>query len=205
MDEPNLASAPCDMRGAEAAAFVKALREHSSEAYSQLYDCFAPGIRRFAAAWVAGDIQAAEDIMIDTLAGVARDIKGFNPRKSTLAVWVYGIARRRIWAELRQRKRKKAVPVAAQVSLEALAETSDKSDLATETVTRLEAQRKVADVAKRLSGMEMEVLVLSCVDELSAREIGQVIHRSEGAVRVMLHRARQKAREGMVRDDEGKI
>lgn len=147
-------------------------------------------------------MQLAEDMVIDTLVGVARDIGRFNPRRSMLAAWVYGIARRRIWAELRRRKRMKSVPASAQVSLEALGEVAEQHDLVTETSARVDAQRRIAEIAKCLSETEMEVLVLSCVDELSAREVGQVVRRSEGAVRVILHRARKKAREGMVRDEE---
>jgi RNA polymerase sigma-70 factor (ECF subfamily) len=200
--EPDMVQARGDMPEPETAALVRALRDRLPDAYARLYDRFAPGIRRFVAAWVAGDVQLAEDIVIDTLVGVARDIGRFNSRQSTLAAWVYGIARRRIWAELRRRNRKKSVPASAQVSLEALGEAADQHDLAMETSARLDAQRMVGEVTRRLSETEMEVLVLSCVDELSGREIGQIVRRSEGAVRVILHRARKKAREGMVRDEQ---
>ncbi len=186
----------------EVAALVKALSERSPDAYAHLYDRFAPGLRRFAAAWVSGDMQLAEDMVIDTLTGVVNDIARFDSRRSTLAAWVYGIARRRIWAELRRRKRMKSVPSWAQVSLDAVGEAASQHDLATEASARLDAQRRVAEVAQCLSETEMEVLVLSCVDELSAREVGHVVGRSEGAVRVILHRARKKAREGIVRDEE---
>ncbi len=66
---------------------------------------------------------------------------------------------------------------------------------------RLEARRKVAALRSLLSEAEMEVLVLSCVEELSAREIGQVIGRSERAVHSILHRAKAKARERLVGDE----
>ncbi|MBE9566214.1 MAG: sigma-70 family RNA polymerase sigma factor [Proteobacteria bacterium] len=202
MAELDMVQARGDMPEPETGALVKALRDRLPDAYARLYDRFAPGIRRFAAAFVAGDVQLAEDLVIDTLMGVARDIRRFDSRRSTLAAWVYGIARRRIWGELRRRNRIKSVPASAQVSLEALGEVADQLDLAAETSARLDAQRKITETAKRLSETEMEVLVLSCVDELSAREVGQVVRRSEGAVRVILHRARKKAREGMVRDEE---
>lgn len=202
MAETDIVKARGDMPEPETAVLVRALRDRLPDAYGRLYDRFAPGIRRFAAAWVAGDVQLAEEIVIDTLAGVARDIGRYNPRQATLAAWVYGIARRRIWAELRRRNRAKSVPASAQVSLEALGEAADQHDLAMETSARLDAQRMVGEVAKRLSKTEMEVLVLSCVDELSAREIGQIVRRSEGAVRAILHRARKKAREGMVCDEQ---
>lgn len=201
MTESDMAQTRGNLPDPEIIALVRALREHRPEAYAGLYDRFAPGLRRFAAARAAGDGQLAEEVIVETFAGVARDIGGFDLRRSSLGSWIYGIARRRIWAELRRRNRLKSVPASAQVSLEALGEAADQRDLAAEISARLDAQRRVEEVAKRLSQMEMEILVLSCVDELSAREIGRIVRRSEGAVRVMLHRARKKAREGKVEDE----
>jgi RNA polymerase sigma-70 factor (ECF subfamily) len=201
MAESDLVQTKGNILKSPTVSLESALRNHLPDAYPRLYDRFAPGLRCFAAAWVAGDSQLAEDLVIETLVDVARDIGRFSPRRSTLAAWVYGIARRRIWAELRHRKRAKSVPASALVSLEALGEATDQHDLARETSARMDARRMVEQIAKRLSETEMEVLVLSCVDELSAREIGQIVRRSEGAVRVTLHRAKKKAREGMVNDE----
>ena len=63
-------------------------------------------------------------------------------------------------------------------------------------------ERKAARLAELLTDMEMEVLVLHCVDEFSVREIAGTVGRSERAVDSLLHRARQKAREGLERDDD---
>jgi len=84
--------------------------------------------------------------------------------------------------------------------MEAVRETSDGRDLEASALSRLEAQRQVVALSAVLSELELEVLVLSCVEEFSAREIGQVLGRSERAVHSILHRARTKARERLVGD-----
>jgi RNA polymerase sigma-70 factor (ECF subfamily) len=184
------------------AVLVRGLRDRSPEACMQLYDRFAPGVHRFAVARLAGDVETAEDIVVETMAGVVGDVQRFDPHKSTLAAWVYGIARRRIQMELRRRRSRKSVPPALHVSLETVREASDVTDLSAEAARRLDARRKVDELRGLLSALEFETLALSCVGGLSAREIGEVIGRSERAVHSILHRARTRARERLVSEDD---
>jgi RNA polymerase sigma-70 factor (ECF subfamily) len=184
------------------ARLLERLRERSSEACAELYDRFAPGIHRFAVARLGGDVQGAEDVVVETMAAVVRDIGRFKPRRSSLPGWVFGIARRRIQMEIRRQRRRKAPPVHAQVSFEAIREASDGGDLAAAAASRLDARRRVAELRGLLTDTEFEALALSCVAELSAREIAQVVGRSERAVHSILHRARTKARERLVNEDD---
>jgi RNA polymerase sigma-70 factor (ECF subfamily) len=178
------------------------LREGSAAAFAELHDCFAPGLHRFAASRLPEDVQFAEDIVVLTLAKAVRNIGRYDGRRATLAAWLYGIARWQIREEIRRRKRRKSVPQAAVVPIDEIAEDQDDRDLAAEAAARLDAQRQVRELAGVLSEREMEVLVLQCVDELSVKDISHVVRRSERAVHSLLHRARQKARERLVRDAE---
>jgi len=203
MGEAQAAQAQADAgREAEEAALIRGLRTRQAEACAELYDRFAPGIHRFAATRLLGDVELAEDVVVETMVDAARDITRFNPRKATLSAWLYGIARRRVNMQIRRQKRRKSVPAWAQTPMESLREASDGNDIAAGAAARLDAQRRVAELAVLLSDLEMEVLTLSCIEELSVREIGQVIGRSERAVHSILHRARTKARERSVRNDE---
>ncbi len=51
-----------------------------------------------------------------------------------------------------------------------------------------------------LSEAEMEALTLHYAHDFSEREISRIVGRSERAVHSLLHRAKQKARERLVRD-----
>ncbi len=200
MGEVEVAQADRQSAREEAEALMRGLRERSAESCAELYDRYGLGIHRFAVTRL-GDIQAAEDVVVETMAWVVWDIRRFNPRRSSLSAWVYGIARRRVLLEIRRRKRRKSVPARAQVSMASVGDVSDGRDLAEGSARRLDAQRTVAELRDALSELEFEMLVLSCVEELSAGEIGQVIGRSERAVHSILHRARKKARERLVGDD----
>ena len=200
MGEVEVAQADRQSAREEAEALVSGLRERSAEACAELYDRYGLSIYRFAVTRL-GDIQAAEDVVVETMVGVVQDIRRFNAGRSSLTAWVYGIARRRVLLELRKRKRQKSVPAEAQVSAEEVGEASDGVDVAEGVTSRMVARRKVDALREMLTAVEFEVLVLSCVEELSAREVGQVIRRSERAVHSILHRARKKARERLVGDE----
>jgi RNA polymerase sigma factor (sigma-70 family) len=181
-----------------AAALLRGLRAGSSQAWATLYDQLAPGIHRFAVSGLSGDVETAQDAVVETLADAARRISRFDPQKSSLSAWVYGIARRVVQTELRRRTRHKSVPAWAEVSFEDLAELSDSRDLGARTAARLDAQRRVREAADLLSEPELEMLSLSSINDLSVRDIGRVVGRSDQAVRVALHRARQKARRSAI-------
>lgn len=183
------------------AALVRGLAARAPEACGALYDRFALGVHRYAVARLRGETGLAEEIVVETMAEVVRDIRRLNPGRSSLSAWVYGIARRRVLLEIRRQQRRKSVPPWAQVAMESVGEASDGPSLESRTLSRLEAQRQVALLTEMLSEVEMEALTLSGVEELSAREIGQVMGRSERAVHSILHRARTKARERLAEDD----
>jgi RNA polymerase sigma factor (sigma-70 family) len=185
----------------EEAALVSGLREASPEAHAALYRRFAAAIFQFAGARLAGDSALAEEIVVLTFVDGARNIARFNARKSSLSAWLYGIARRHIHNEIRNRLRLKSVPSAKQVSLEVVAETCAAQDLSTSVSARLDAQRQFAILAAHLTELEMEALILQHIDQLSLKEIGQTLGRSERAVHSLLHRARQKARERLSQNE----
>ncbi len=87
------------------------------EAQAELYDRFAPGLYRFAVVRLRGDVQTAEDVVIETLVAAVHDLRRFSPATGSFSAWLYGIARRRLLLELRRQARRKSVPREAQVPL----------------------------------------------------------------------------------------
>jgi RNA polymerase sigma-70 factor (ECF subfamily) len=179
---------------------VQGLREGVPQASSELCRRFAPKLHRFAATRLGWDTELAEDIAIQALADGVRNIRRFNARKGTLATWLYGIAHRKIVGERRKQGRLKSAPASARVPLDEARDRASEGQAAERILGRVEAQQQVAEVAAVLSDVEFEVLALHCLDELSAREIGQIVGRSERAIHSLLHRARRKARERLMKD-----
>jgi RNA polymerase sigma-70 factor (ECF subfamily) len=174
---------------------VSRIQRADAAAYADLCDRFGPPLHGFAASRLAGDQELARDVMVQTLVDAVRNIRRFNPRKASLSAWLYGIARRQIGLAARRRTRRKSIPSSAQVPIDSLPELSSGDDMAADIAARIDAQQKVAHLARFLSDVEMEVLVLHSVDGLSMKDIGRSLRRSEAAVESLLYRARQKARE----------
>jgi RNA polymerase sigma-70 factor (ECF subfamily) len=176
---------------------ARRLMQADPAAYGELSSRFGPALHAFAASRLGGDHDRAEDAMVHTLVDAVRNIRRFNPRRSTLSAWLYGIARRQVQAERRTQRRKKSLPRSAQVPMEAIPDLPATGDMAADLTDRMAARQTIAQLAGVLSDLEMEVLMLRCVGEFSLKQIGRMVGRSERAVHSLLHRAKQRAREGL--------
>lgn len=132
---------------------------------------------------------ATEQVFLNALRGLPRFREGAAEPDSTFRVWLFQIARHVLANDRRRARRHPDAPL----ELAALVPADD--DPAEQTVRRDEAARVWAAI-DRLPSERRRVLVLRFVDELSATEIGAILGRSDGAVRVLIHRAlRAVARE----------
>ncbi len=132
------------------------------------------------------DHHAAEDVTEQVFLQALRGLSGFRERAtddgSTFRAWLFRICRNVIANERRYGRRHPVAP------LDQAAEVAAPDDPEGAVVTRDEVARAWRAV-DALPDERRQALVLRFVDEMSAREIGAVMGRSEGAVRVLIHRA----------------
>ncbi len=136
---------------------------------------------------------ATERTFLAALANLARFEERARPADgegaSTFRVWLFQIARNAI-AERRRRQRRRP-----EAPLEAAENVADPLDLEA-TAVRHDAATAAVRAISRLAGDRRRALILRFVDEMTTHEIAGVLGRSEGAVRVLIHRAlRTVARE----------
>jgi RNA polymerase sigma-70 factor (ECF subfamily) len=109
----------------------------------------------------------------------ARPVDGAGA--STFRVWLFQIARNVVANVRRTRRRRPEAP------LDAASAVAAPLDIEAGTTRRLEAA-EAWDAVGRLPDDRRRALVLRFVDEMSTAEIAGVLGRSEGAVRVLIHR-----------------
>ena len=139
-----------------------------------------------------GDHHAAEDATERTFLAALTNLGRFEERArpsdgegaSTFRVWLFRIARN-VVANDRRTARRHPTAVLDDTLAAVVADPLDVEGRAVRNEEALAAWRAVG----RLSGDRRRAVVLRFVDEMSTAEIAGVLGRSEGAVRVLIHRA----------------
>jgi RNA polymerase sigma-70 factor (ECF subfamily) len=137
-----------------------------------------------------GDHHEAEDATERTFLAALTNLGRFEERArpadgegaSTFRVWLFQIARNTIANQRRGRRRHPQAP------LDAAALVADPLDVEGGVALRDEAAAAWNAVG-RLPADRRRALVLRFVEEMSTAEIAGILGRSEGAVRVLIHRA----------------
>jgi RNA polymerase sigma-70 factor (ECF subfamily) len=132
--------------------------------------------------YLLGDHHDAEDATERTFLAALSAIDGFRDTGASFRSWLFRIAHNQVANALRSRGRRR------HDSLDLVREPAAPNDPASE-VTAADDARRVRTALATLADDRRQVLVLRFVDGLSAREIADVLGRSEGAVRVLQHRA----------------
>jgi RNA polymerase sigma-70 factor, ECF subfamily len=131
------------------------------------------------------DRHAAEDVTAHVFMRALAGLHGFReqqrPPESSFRVWLFQICRNTLRNEHRRRRRRPEAPLEAALTVPAT------DDVAESAAERLELERALAAI-HALPDERRRALVLRFVHEMTAREIGEVMGKSEGAIRVTIHR-----------------
>jgi RNA polymerase sigma-70 factor, ECF subfamily len=167
-------------------------------AFEALYRKYVAQVYSFAL-YELRDTHAAEDLTAQVFMRALAGLPGFReqgePPGSSFRVWLFQIARNAVANERRRVRRhpdgplELALEIPASDDVQAAVAERDELALAWQSIDRLPAERRQA-------------LLLRFVEEMSTREIGEVLGRSEGATRVLIHRALKTVAEQLKRGSD---
>jgi RNA polymerase sigma-70 factor, ECF subfamily len=136
------------------------------------------------------DHHEAEDATERTFLAALSNLSRFEERArpadgegaSTFRVWLFQIARNAVAERRRRQRRRREAPLEAASTIAAPIDIEGDVAIRDEAAAAWHAVGRQPDDRRR-------ALILRFVDEMSTEEIGGVLGRSEGAVRVLIHRA----------------
>ena len=156
-------------------------------AFEALYRKYVAQVYNFAL-YELRDPHAAEDLTAQVFLRALTGLPSFREQgeapSSSFRVWLFQIARNALSNERRRVRRHPDAP------LDLALEVASTDDVQAQAVER----DQLARAWQAIEGLPVErrrALVLRFVGEMSTREIGEVLGRSEGATRVLIHRALQ--------------
>ena len=148
------------------------------EAFGNLYTIYVEQIYRYVFYQVK-DKMTAEDITEEVFIKAWRAIDSCKGRGETFSSWLYRIAHNYTIDVLRSRQKR----LARETEV-----TADVSYSKQEAEVRLKRQELLEAVA-RLPQNQKQVIILKFIEGLDNQEIGQVMNKNQGAIRVLQMRA----------------
>ncbi|MDQ3015039.1 MAG: RNA polymerase sigma factor [bacterium] len=169
-------------------AWAEEFKAGQHQAAEKMFNHFYPAIYRFARSRI-NDKDAAADIAQNVFLKVARMIITFDQKKGNFNTWIWQIARNTLTDHLRGVQRNQTNSESAMdKSIDEYAE-APKSTM----MTSSDAYH-VIDIVKTFPPEDQELFRLRYISELSYEEISTITGRTENALRVAVHRIREKIR-----------
>lgn len=171
-----------------------ALDDHAS--FALLYRKHLPSIYRYLYQQV-GNIHDAEDLTASTFGKALDGLQRYN-RKGSFAAWLFAIARNTLRDYQRAHKSR-----GSHVELDQMADALIDPSLSPELqAERAEQYAALRTLVQQLPLAQQEALMLRMVGQLSTKEVAAVLGRSEGAVKLLVHRAMATLRANYLAEGE---
>jgi RNA polymerase sigma-70 factor (ECF subfamily) len=166
--------------GTDESALIEAAKA-DKEAFGLLYERYVDKIYNYVY-YRTGNVADAEDLTARIFFRALSHIGNYDDRGIPFSAWLYRIAHNLVANWHRDRSRRKII------SLDDIAQwrvQEESPELATQLIEDTDALLKAI---RRLPADRQELLILKFVERLSNSEIGDIMGRSEGAVKSLYHR-----------------
>ncbi len=160
---------------------IKEAQSGKAEAFGKLYDDHISRIYRFILLKVSRKTDA-EDITHQVFLSAWQNIRSYKIQGNPFSSWLYKIAHNAVIDFYRTQKKDVSIELVSEDSFAHLPELEEEVDKGMRLI-------EIRHALAQLKEDEQSALIMKFVDELSNKEIADILKKTEGAVRVMQHRA----------------
>lgn len=151
------------------------------EAFGVLYDRYVGRIYNYIY-YRTGNVYDAEDLTERVFYRALKHIPKYHNRGLPFSAWLYRIAHNLVANWHRDNSRRKEIPLDDGLS------QPHHADLPEQELMQSEERERLLRIIRRLPPERQQLILLKFVDDLSNAEIGQIMGRTEGAIKSLYHR-----------------
>jgi RNA polymerase sigma-70 factor (ECF subfamily) len=155
--------------------------EGDRDSFGQLYERYIDRIFNYVY-YRTGNTHDAEDLTARVFQRAMNHIHNYTDRGVPFSAWLYRIAHNLVANWHRDRSRRQEIP------LNELPVLPSREDRPETTLVRSQEQDSLLRLLRQLPPERQTLLILKFVENMSNAEIGQIMGRSEGAVKSLYHR-----------------
>ncbi len=160
--------------------------------FQELYDRYFDQIYSYVY-YHCGSREQAEDITAATFQRGLEDLPNFQWRGVPYSAWLYRVA-----GNLLSRDRRRP----AWLELQDTQHSGDEADEPDALVLRMDENSRLHDAIRALPPDQRQAILLRFFAGMRNKEVGKVMNRSEGAVKLLVFRAVSNLRKQLPEDDE---
>jgi RNA polymerase sigma-70 factor (ECF subfamily) len=180
-----------DARQLEAERRLIEASQRQPRRFAELYERYFDRIYAFALTRT-GDRAVAEDVTAETFRQAFENLSRFEWRGMPFSAWLFRIAANAAADHLKRASREETLPP-----------TASHQDESWETrLIEVETRARLFELVQRLPKDQRKVIVMRFGQEKSTREVAELMRRSEGAVKLLQHRAMQTLRASVGKDND---
>lgn len=164
--------------------------KHHREAFGALYERYVGAIYRYVY-YRVGNVEDAEDLTARVFMNALRHMRNYSDRGIPFSAWLYRIAHNVVANYHRDNNRHPSVPLD---EMERHGAHHDDAD------AKIDIERRRDQLIRAIALLpedRQQVVVLKFVQQLQNAEIGQIMNRSEGAIKSLYHRTLLQLREAL--------
>jgi RNA polymerase sigma-70 factor (ECF subfamily) len=170
--------------------FLNRAIQGDHEAFGQLYEQYVERIFNYVY-YRTGNQHDAEDLTAKVFYRAMRRIPQYQERGLPVSAWLYRIAHNLVANWHRDRGRR------PEISLDEGITPIPHSEHPEVTLLKLEEQDHLLSIIRGLPPERQQLIILKFVEHMSNAEIGQIMGRTEGAVKSLYHRTLLSVRNDM--------
>ena len=162
-------------------------------ALAEIYDRYAESIYRYLCRYL-GDAAQAEDLTSEVFLTLLQVAGTSRAPRDHLRGWLYRVAHNRATDSFRQQSKNGTYSLDQHPHLEGNLDSVTSDDLPVAALEKQQTQQQLRMAISQLTPDQQRVILLRFGESLKISEVGQLMGKSEGAIKVLQYRAIRRLR-----------